>query len=154
MPSKWPSNPAMRTKLVLVLGLLLAAASAQALEFRSVKSHGAIMHEAPWASSKKLYVLSQGYPVEVIGSQPDWVRVRDAAGGVAWMSTASLSNQRTVVASCAAARTPRRPWLSQWIRTWCCRWSNRRKTAGSSCATPMAAVAMARFRRSGGCKQS
>ena len=32
---------------------------------------------------EKLYVLSQGYPVEVIGSQPDWVRVRDAAGGVA-----------------------------------------------------------------------
>ena len=109
MPSKWPSNPAMRTKLVLVLGLLLAAASAQALEFRSVKSHGAIMHEAPWASSKKLYVLSQGYPVEVIGSQPDWVRVRDAAGGVAWMSTASLSNQRTVVVTANRTELRRSP---------------------------------------------
>ena len=43
MPSKWPSNPAMRTKLVLVLGLLLAAASAQALEFRSVKSHATLV---------------------------------------------------------------------------------------------------------------
>ena len=109
MPSKWPSNPAMRTKLVFVLGLLLAAACAQALEFRSVKSHGAIMHEAPWASSKKLYVLSQGYPVEVIGSQPDWVRVRDAAGGVAWMSTASLSNQRTVVATANRTELRRSP---------------------------------------------
>ena len=55
--------------------------------------------------------------MEVIGSQPDWVRVRDAAGGVAWMSTASLSNQRTVVATANRAElrrspdAPRRPGL-------------------------------------------
>ena len=66
------------------------------------------MHEAPWASSKKLYVLSQGYPVEVIGSQPDWVRARRR-----WrrglMSTASLSNQRTVVATANRAELRRSP---------------------------------------------
>jgi len=98
-----------RIKLISVVALLGMATAAQALEFRSVKAHGAIMHEAPWASSKKLYVLSQGYPVEVIGSQPDWARVRDMAGGVAWMPVSSLSSQRTVVVSAARAELRRSP---------------------------------------------
>lgn len=109
MPSNWRRNPAMSSKLAIALALLWVAGAAQALEFRSVKAHGAIMHEAPWASSKKLYVLSQGYPVEVIGSQPDWARVRDAAGGVAWMPAASLSSQRTVVATASRADLRRSP---------------------------------------------
>ncbi|KUM05612.1 SH3 domain-containing protein [Chromobacterium subtsugae] len=81
----------------LVITLLLAlgvAQAAQALEFRSVKETGVALYEAPALSAKKLFVVSRYYPVEVLQSQKEWARVRDATGGIAWIPAAALSKQR------------------------------------------------------------
>ena len=70
------------------------------------------------------------------------------------MSTASLSNQRTVVATANRAELRRSPDAKAALafsvdKDVVLQMVEPPKTAGSSCATPMAAVAMARFRRSG-----
>ncbi|MBP8812837.1 MAG: SH3 domain-containing protein [Laribacter sp.] len=91
------------TKLVLLACLALAAASAQALEFRSVKETGTLLYDAPGGQGKKLFVVSRSYPVEVLARQGNWARVRDATGGIAWVDYARLSPQRTVIVTAADA---------------------------------------------------
>ncbi|WP_024303920.1 SH3 domain-containing protein [Pseudogulbenkiania sp. MAI-1] len=84
-----------------VVALLLAAGLvsplAHALEFRSVKETGVALYEAPALNAKKLFVVSRYYPVEVLSSQKEWSRVRDATGGIAWIPSAALSTQRTLL---------------------------------------------------------
>lgn len=85
------------------LGWLLAvlamtgAPLAGALEFRSVRETGAVLYEAPAVSARKLFVLSRYYPVEVLSTQQEWARVRDATGLIAWIPQASLSAQHMVL---------------------------------------------------------
>ncbi|POZ61309.1 SH3 domain-containing protein [Chromobacterium alticapitis] len=86
--------------LLLVLGAVQAA---QALEFRSVKETGVALYEAPSLSAKKLFVVSRYYPVEVLQSQKEWARVRDATGGIAWIPSAALSKQRWLLVTSAQA---------------------------------------------------
>lgn len=83
------------TKLLLA-GCLLVASQAQSLEFRAVNRSGAIWYDAPRDSGKKLFVLSQGMPVEILSEQGSWLRVRDSSGTLAWMKAADLGRQRTV----------------------------------------------------------
>ncbi|OWY37819.1 SH3 domain-containing protein [Xenophilus sp. AP218F] len=83
-----------RLVLPLMLALGLLAQNANALEFRSVKETGVALYEAPTLSAKKLFVVSRYYPVEVLSSQKEWARVRDATGGIAWIPAAALSKQR------------------------------------------------------------
>ncbi|WP_028452805.1 SH3 domain-containing protein [Chitinilyticum aquatile] len=90
---KLPKRPL--TKLLLA-GSLLAAGQAHALEFRSVNRSGAIWYDAPADSGKKLFVLSQGMPVEILSEQAGWLRVRDSSGTLAWMKATDLGRQRTV----------------------------------------------------------
>ncbi|WP_199053509.1 SH3 domain-containing protein [Aquitalea sp. ASV15] len=86
----------MLRRLVTAAAVLagLHALPAQALEFRSVKETGVALYEAPALSAKKLFLVSRYYPVEVLSSQKDWARVRDATGGIAWIPQAALSGQR------------------------------------------------------------
>ncbi|OHX17090.1 hypothetical protein BI343_13500 [Chromobacterium amazonense] len=86
--------------LLLVLGV---AQAAQALEFRSVKETGVALYEAPTLTAKKLFVVSRYYPVEVLQSQKEWARVRDATGGIAWIPSAALSKQRWLLVVSAQA---------------------------------------------------
>lgn len=87
------------SRLSLVFSLLLAvcATSVQALEFRSVKETGTLFYEAPNTGAKKLFVVSRYYPVEVITRQGEWARVRDAAGGIAWVQLKDLQGARTLL---------------------------------------------------------
>jgi len=86
----------MLRRLVIVAAVLtgLLSLPAHALEFRSVKETGVALYEAPALSAKKLFVVSRYYPVEVLSSQKEWARVRDATGGIAWIPVAALSGQR------------------------------------------------------------
>lgn len=77
--------------------LALAAGTAFALEFRSVKETGVALYEAPSLSAKKLFAVSRYYPVEVLQNQKDWARVRDATGGIAWIPSAALSTRRMLL---------------------------------------------------------
>ena len=77
-------------------GLGWAGAGAAA-DFRSVAENAAVLYDAPSAKAKKLYVVSHGYPVEVVVVVEGWSKVRDASGELTWIESRQLSDQRTVM---------------------------------------------------------
>jgi SH3-like domain-containing protein len=105
---------ARAARRILALALVplafgLCPAQGQALEFRSISMPGAVLYDAPSASAKKLYILSGGYPVEVVVSVEGWQKVRDAGGGLAWVPLADLSEEKTVMISIARAAVKGEP---------------------------------------------
>jgi SH3-like domain-containing protein len=88
---------------VAILAGLLASANAMALEFRSVTEPAAILYDAPSAKAQKLFVLSQGYPVEVVVKLEGWTKVRDDTGEFAWIENNHLSERRTVMVKVTSA---------------------------------------------------
>lgn len=88
------------TLAVATAGLGWAGAGAAA-DFRSVAENAAVLYDAPSAKAKKLYVVSHGYPVEVLVMVEGWSKVRDAAGEMTWIQSKQLSDARTVM-----VRTP------------------------------------------------
>lgn len=70
---------------------------ASALDFRSISVPKAVLFDAPSAQAKKLFVIWQGYPVEIIVNLGDWVKVRDNQGGLTWVESKNLSPKRTVI---------------------------------------------------------
>jgi len=82
--------------LAVAAGLGWAGAGAAA-DFRSVAENAAVLYDAPSAKAKKLYVVSHGYPVEVLVMVEGWSKVRDAAGELTWIESKQLSDKRTVM---------------------------------------------------------
>ncbi len=78
-------------------GLALWSVAAGALEFRSVGPQAAVLYDAPSTKAQKLFILSQGYPVEILVSLEDWFKVRDASGALAWIEGKDLSATRMVM---------------------------------------------------------
>jgi SH3-like domain-containing protein len=92
------------TKSVAALiTLMLTPLLAAALEFKSVAVPKAILYDAPSASAKKILLLSQNYPVEVIVNLGEWIKVRDAQGSISWIEAKQLSDKRTVMVITANA---------------------------------------------------
>ena len=92
------------TKSVIALiTLMLTPALAAALEFKSVAVPKAVLYDAPSASAKKVLLLSQSYPVEIIVNLGDWLKVRDAQGGISWIEAKQLSGKRTVLVTAVNA---------------------------------------------------
>lgn len=83
----------------LVFALIAAAmaAPASALEFRSVSENAAVLYDAPSAKAKKLYIVNNGYPVEIVVMLEGWVKVRDASGDLTWIESKNLADRRTVM---------------------------------------------------------
>ncbi len=81
---------------------LLAALPVVAAEYRSIGADPAVFYDAPTFRGTRTFVAPRGMPVEVIVAQGDWVRVRDATGGLAWVEAKALSDRRTVVVSAAS----------------------------------------------------
>ena len=79
------------------LAACVLAAPAAALEFRAVSDNAAVLYDAPSAKSRKLYVVSRGYPLEVIVVVEGWSKVRDAAGELTWIESKHLADRRTVM---------------------------------------------------------
>ena len=75
----------------------VAAAPAWALEFRSIAGTAAVLYDAPSAKSRKVYVVNQGYPLEVVVIVEGWVKVRDANGELTWVESKALTDKRTVM---------------------------------------------------------
>ena len=88
-------------KRLIMLGLTMVGLafsfSAFALEFRSILSPKAILYDAPSTEASKLYILGQGYPVEIIVNLGAWIKIRDALGGLSWVEGKQLSSKRTVL---------------------------------------------------------
>lgn len=75
----------------------LAAAPAWGLDFRSVAANAAVLYDAPSVKARKLYIVSQGYPLEVVVVVEGWIKVRDANGEFTWIESRALSDRRTVM---------------------------------------------------------
>ena len=84
--------------------LLLAAAGAQAFDFKSVGATPAILYDAPSLRGGKLFIAPRGMPVEVVLSYGEWVKVRDASGDMAWTEVKLLSAKRNVVVRVSGAK--------------------------------------------------
>jgi SH3-like domain-containing protein len=81
-------------KAGLVCLTLLATFSVNALEFRSVAISKAILYDAPSTEAQKLYVIGNGYPVEVIVNLGEWIKIRDHFGTLSWIQGKQLSTKR------------------------------------------------------------
>nr|WP_018151972.1 SH3 domain-containing protein [Leeia oryzae] len=88
--------PDFRTLIAISLGGLVAM-QASAVEYRSASKNGVVLYEAPASSAKKRFVVSAGYPAEVVITQNDWLKLRDRNGMLAWGVTKDWSDRRTVV---------------------------------------------------------
>ena len=66
-------------------------------EYMSVNADQAFLHEAPSDSTKKSYIVTKGYPLEVIVSLKEWKKVKDHKGLINWIKTSDLSSKRTVL---------------------------------------------------------
>lgn len=88
-------------RLLLLLGLMLYSLAAQALDYRSTANPAAILYDAPSTAGKRLFVLSKGYPLEVVISVAGWSKVRDSSGALAWIETAQLAPTRNIVVKTA-----------------------------------------------------
>lgn len=82
---------------LILLSMGLASSAVSALEFKSVTVSKAVLYDAPSAAAKKVRLLSQYYPVEVIVDLGDWLKVRDARGSISWIEAKQLSNKRMVM---------------------------------------------------------
>lgn len=88
-------------KKVLGIIFLLIPALAAATDYRSVAAPKAVLYDAPSQSAAKVFLLSQFYPVEVIVNLGDWLKVRDAEGGLFWIEAKNLSPTRTIIVTAA-----------------------------------------------------
>ena len=84
-------------KNVLVVCLALMPGMALALDFRSVAVPKAVLYDAPSSAAKKVLLISQNYPVEVVVNLGDWLKVRDAQGSLNWVEAKQLSNKHTLM---------------------------------------------------------
>jgi SH3-like domain-containing protein len=89
--------------------LFLAAASAQAAEFRSVQDASAVLYDAPSKAATPLYVVSRYYPLEVVVNLEAWVKVRDQTGALSWIEKKALGDKRTVLVAGASVEAHVRP---------------------------------------------
>ena len=83
--------------LLGILLLLASIARLSAAEFRSTADTATVFYDAPSAKSRALFVVSRGYPVEVLVALEGWTKVRDAGGSVVWVETKALAQKRMVV---------------------------------------------------------
>ncbi|MFM9834833.1 MAG: SH3 domain-containing protein [Methylophilaceae bacterium] len=88
-------NPSLKnlSMVLLCLGFSLSAHA----EFRSVVVAKAVLFDAPSAEASKVFILNQGYPVEIIVNLGQWLKVRDQLGGLSWIESKNLATKRTVV---------------------------------------------------------
>ncbi|PPC94477.1 MAG: hypothetical protein CTY33_04195 [Methylotenera sp.] len=89
--------------LLTLLMMSLLTNQAFALEFKTVAVPKAVLYDAPSAAAKKVRLLSQYYPVEVIVNLGDWLKVRDARGSINWIEAKHLSVKRMVMVTANSA---------------------------------------------------
>ncbi len=87
-----------RSLILLGLGFSLCVPTlVQAANFRSILPEKAIAYDAPSAEAVKLYIMQQGYPVEVVVNLGAWVKVFDQRSDLSWVAGKDLDVKRTVL---------------------------------------------------------
>jgi SH3-like domain-containing protein len=93
----------------LLLALLLASTGVRGADFRTIGDAGAILYDSPSRQGTALFVVSKGYPLEVIAQTDAWVKVRDHAGALSWVEKKKLGEKRMVVVTAPSAEAHARP---------------------------------------------
>lgn len=97
----------MKFLLLTLLSIAFSAGvvtgRASAADFRSVQENAAVLFDAPSRQATPLFVVSRGYPLEVIVNLEAWVKVRDHAGALTWIERKALGEKRTVLVTASAA---------------------------------------------------
>ena len=92
---------------VILLAVAAIGRPAWALDFRSVAESAAVLYDAPSAKANKLYIVNQGYPLEVVVLVEGWSKVRDANGDLAWIESKDLTDKRTLMVKVPLAQVRR-----------------------------------------------
>ena len=98
------SSPGLRLRCLMLLACMAAAGGAQAVDFRSVGATPAVMYDAPSEKGRKVFVAPRGMPVEVVLSYGEWIKVRDAAGDLAWIEARALVPKRMLMVTAAGGK--------------------------------------------------
>ncbi len=98
-----------RSRLLAAAILALSACAAHAFDFKTVGARPVVLYDAPSAKGARLYVAPSGMPVEVVLSYGEWVKVRDAAGDMAWTEARGLSAKRNVIVRMAGTKVRAAP---------------------------------------------
>ncbi len=78
-------------------------------EFRSVALAKTILYEAPSTTTKRVYLVGEGYPLEIIVNLGDWVKIRDPYGILSWAESKNLQSKRTVIVKVDKANIYKEP---------------------------------------------
>ena len=97
------------TRLLVACVLSLACCAASAFDFKTVGPHSAILYDTPSPKGGRLFIAPSGMPVEVLLRYGDWVKVRDAAGDMAWTEAKDLSARRNVIVRVPSVRVRATP---------------------------------------------
>ena len=82
--------------ILACLAGLFFSAFVQCAEYRSVAVTKAIGYDAPSSEATKVLIYSKDYPLEVIVTLGDWLKLRDQQGGLVWLENKNLSQKRFV----------------------------------------------------------
>ena len=93
-----------RLLALLAVAAAIGSSGVAAGEFRSVAENAAVLYDAPSIKAKKLYVVSLGYPVEIVVTVEGWSKVRDANGELTWIESKHLADKRMVLVKSAVAQ--------------------------------------------------
>ncbi|MEY3028000.1 MAG: hypothetical protein RIQ77_83, partial [Pseudomonadota bacterium] len=85
-----------KQKCVALLFLAFFCFSLSA-EYLSVGVDQAFLHEAPSDSTKKTFIVTKGYPLEVLVSLKEWKKVKDHQGAINWIASNQLSSKKMVL---------------------------------------------------------
>lgn len=81
---------------------------AAALDYLSL-AEAAVMYDAPSQKAVPLFVIARATPVEVVVALESWYKVRDVAGGIAWVEKRQLSPKRTLQVTAPRAQVRAQP---------------------------------------------
>jgi SH3-like domain-containing protein len=88
----------------MLAALVALSGALHAGEFRSIGDKAAVLYDAPSSKANKRYVLTQGYPVEVVVVVEGWTKVRDAKGELTWVETKHLAEKRFLLVNVPVAQ--------------------------------------------------
>jgi len=84
-------------KLISIFFILAFFSGSVFADFISVKTKKALLYEGPSASTKKLYIVTEGYPLEIMVNLKDWKKVKDHTGNISWIQSNFADKNRTVM---------------------------------------------------------
>ena len=92
--------------VAITLGSLMG--NAWAIDYRSVTTPS-ILYDGPSAQSPKLFIIAPMTPLEVVVTTEKWIKVRDAAGTLAWIEPQALSSKHTVIVTAPSTSLKAQP---------------------------------------------